>query len=161
MPDPCRQSHGRSMGEVGIKAWVRSRETCKSVESLGRHSRRYRRTIEEDVGTPWTIQRPRRARRRLEGRHFLALGMLASTLHGASAQSCISLSQSSQCPAFNSSSISTDSTLTGLLYVSSRQLWFWTLLTHTPSPFLSTVTDIASFDQGLQTYVSGAFAQQR
>lgn len=45
------------------------------------------------------------------------LGALAA-VPGAMAQNCISLSGSTQCPAFDSASISTDSTLVGFLYVS-------------------------------------------
>ncbi|KAF2145587.1 uncharacterized protein K452DRAFT_295193 [Aplosporella prunicola CBS 121167] len=59
------------------------------------------------------------------------------------AQSCVSLATSTQCSAFNASSISTDSTLTGLF------------------PFLADVSDTASFDQHLEDYVSGSFVQQR
>ncbi|KAF1348086.1 hypothetical protein BDV97DRAFT_378166 [Delphinella strobiligena] len=59
------------------------------------------------------------------------------------AQSCVSLASSSQCPAFNESSISTDSTLTGLF------------------PFLANVTDTTSFDTQMQQYISTAFPQER
>ncbi|GAB7350756.1 hypothetical protein MBLNU459_g1304t1 [Dothideomycetes sp. NU459] len=69
--------------------------------------------------------------------------LIASTLPGILAQSCISLGRSTQCSAFNASSISTDSTLTGLF------------------PFLVDVTDVASFDTQIQEYISGAFSQQR
>ncbi|GAM88552.1 hypothetical protein ANO11243_065850 [Dothideomycetidae sp. 11243] len=61
----------------------------------------------------------------------------------ALAQSCISLSDSTQCPAFNASSVSTNSAVSALF------------------PFLASVTDTASFDNGLQNYVSGSFIQQR
>ncbi|KAK5121416.1 hypothetical protein LTR85_005248 [Meristemomyces frigidus] len=59
------------------------------------------------------------------------------------AQSCISLSDSTECPSFNASSISTDSALVGLF------------------PFLSSVTDTASFDSGLETYIANGFTQTR
>ncbi|KAI6953322.1 hypothetical protein KC355_g13790, partial [Hortaea werneckii] len=59
------------------------------------------------------------------------------------AQSCISLEGSDLCPAFNASSISTNSNLTGLF------------------PFLSDVTDTASFDSGLEEYISNGFTQTR
>ncbi|KAL1303599.1 hypothetical protein AAFC00_006963 [Neodothiora populina] len=59
------------------------------------------------------------------------------------AQNCVSLAGSSQCPAFNASSISTDSTLTGLF------------------PFLSNVTDTASFDEQIQTYIANDYSQVR
>ncbi|EMC91614.1 hypothetical protein BAUCODRAFT_79143 [Baudoinia panamericana UAMH 10762] len=59
------------------------------------------------------------------------------------AQNCISLATSRECPSFNASSISTSSALVGLF------------------PFLSSVTDTASFDSGLQSYITGGFTQLR
>ncbi|KAF2723874.1 hypothetical protein K431DRAFT_292174 [Polychaeton citri CBS 116435] len=59
------------------------------------------------------------------------------------AQSCISLAGSTQCAAFNSSSISTNSNLTSYF------------------PFLSDVTDLASFDSGIQEYIANGFTRQR
>lgn len=59
------------------------------------------------------------------------------------AQSCISLAASTQCPAFNASSISLDRSLTELY------------------PFLGQVSDVASFDSGIQSYVAGDFTQRR
>ncbi|KAF2089016.1 hypothetical protein K490DRAFT_38638 [Saccharata proteae CBS 121410] len=59
------------------------------------------------------------------------------------AQSCVSLAGSSECSAFNSSSISTDSNLTALF------------------PFLSGVSDTASFDDQLRSYISGDFVSER
>ncbi|KAK2627735.1 hypothetical protein QTJ16_002381 [Diplocarpon rosae] len=50
-----------------------------------------------------------------------ALLSALATAPGAIAQSCISLSGSTQCPAFTSASISTDSTLIGLLYAEFAQ----------------------------------------
>lgn len=63
-----------------------------------------------------TSQRPRKTPRTTK-RHtrLLALGSILISIPTAVAQGCISLAQSSQCSAFNASSISTDSTLTGLL----------------------------------------------
>ena len=74
---------------------------------------------------------------------LLVTALLASTLPGTMAQSCISLEGSDLCPAFNASSISTNSNLTGLF------------------PFLSDVTDTASFDSGLEEYISNGFTQTR
>lgn len=89
--------------------------------------------------------------------------LAATTLPGAMAQSCISLANSTQCPAFNASSISTDSTLTGLLYVPEACLGFTANRTDKPahSSFLSNVTDTASFDTSIQEYIAGDFSQQR
>ncbi|KAJ9148991.1 SH3 domain-containing protein [Pleurostoma richardsiae] len=59
------------------------------------------------------------------------------------AQSCISLEGSTTCPAFESSSISTDSTLVGYF------------------PFLQYVSDRASFDSQLQQYVQTSYVQEK
>ncbi|KAF2094844.1 hypothetical protein NA57DRAFT_80013 [Rhizodiscina lignyota] len=56
---------------------------------------------------------------------------------------CISLQGSTACPAFNQSSISTDSQLTGLF------------------PFLSFVSDAQTFDTRLRQYIVTQFSQQR
>ncbi|KAI9741438.1 MAG: hypothetical protein M1818_004244 [Claussenomyces sp. TS43310] len=72
-----------------------------------------------------------------------ALLSIAAALPAAMAQSCISLSGSSQCPAFNTSSISTDSTLVGLF------------------PFLSSVTDTSTFDKQLAAYVSTSYVESK
>jgi hypothetical protein len=73
-----------------------------------------------------------------------ACALLASRVPIAMAQeSCISLTGSTACPAFNASSISTNSNLTGLF------------------PFLSDVTDLDSFDTEIQSYVSGDYAQTK
>jgi len=73
-----------------------------------------------------------------------ACALLATCLPTAMAQqSCISLTGSTACPAFNASSISTNSDLTGLF------------------PFLSDVTDTDSFDSEIQNYVSGRYAQAK
>ena len=58
-------------------------------------------------------------------------------------ESCISLTGSTACSAFNASSISTNSNLTGLF------------------PFLADVTDTDSFDSEIQNYVSGNYAQTK
>ena len=72
----------------------------------------------------------------------VACALLASCVPTAMAQeSCISLTGSTACPAFNASSISTNSNLTGLF------------------PFLADVTDTDSFDTEIQNYVSGNYAQ--
>lgn len=73
-----------------------------------------------------------------------AYALLASSVPSAMAQdNCISLTGSTACPAFNASSISTNSNLRGLF------------------PFLSDVTDTASFDTGITEYISGGWAQQK
>ena len=78
----------------------------------------------------------------------------------ATAQSCIPLSGSTQCPAFNASSISTGSDLTGLLFVrsSTRHHIVINLLI---SPFLSFVSSREQFDTQLSEYVSSTYVQEK
>ncbi|KAI9836380.1 MAG: hypothetical protein M1819_001409 [Sarea resinae] len=59
------------------------------------------------------------------------------------AQSCVSLTGSTVCPAFNASSISTDSSLTANF------------------PFLSYVSDTKSFDDRLTQYIATSYTQQK
>ncbi|OCL07068.1 SH3 domain-containing protein [Glonium stellatum] len=59
------------------------------------------------------------------------------------ADSCISLAGSTSCPAFNSSSISTSPTLTGLF------------------PFLSYVSDTASFDDRIRQYIATDYSREK
>ncbi|OWP06441.1 hypothetical protein B2J93_9214 [Marssonina coronariae] len=66
-----------------------------------------------------------------------------TTIPGAMAQSCISLSGSTQCPAFTSASVSTDSTLVGLF------------------PFLRSVTSTSTFDDQLSAHVSTSYVEQK
>ena len=84
-------------------------------------------------------------RRRLmpSGTATVTFALLASGVQKAMAQSCISLADSTACSAFNASSISTNSNLTGLF------------------PFLSDVTDTASFDSGLQDYITNRYTQTK
>ena len=82
-----------------------------------------------------------RRRRAHLSKRALACALLAGSLQTSMAQTCISLKGSKACPAFNESSISTDDALVGLF------------------PFLSDVTNTASFDSGLQSYIDGSFAQ--
>ena len=112
---------------------------------------------EDDVLFP-SIQRDEcRARKRRRSQRIMPLrrraahftttaacALLASRVPSAMAQeSCISLTGSTACPAFNASSISTNSNLTGLF------------------PFLADVTDTDSFDSEIQNYVSGNYAQTK
>ena len=99
-----------------------------------------------DSGCARRVQR----RRRRQGdaiprsKAIVAAVLLASGAQLAAAQdTCVSLAESTQCSAFSSASVSTDSDLTGLF------------------PFLSLVTDVASFDTQIQTYINADFAQLR
>ncbi|KAG9237345.1 hypothetical protein BJ875DRAFT_160249 [Amylocarpus encephaloides] len=72
----------------------------------------------------------------------VALLSILATAPTAMAQSCISLSGSTECPAFSAASISTtDTTVTGYF------------------PFLRFVSSTATFDQQLRSYVSTGYAQ--
>ena len=85
----------------------------------------------------------RRRRTARVGASTAVCALLASSIPSAMAQNCISLAQSTQCPAFSAASISTNSDLAGI----------W--------PFLSSVSDTASFDSGLKAYIANGFAQER
>lgn len=94
--------------------------------------------------------RQRRTQRKAKRRRLIPSGtatvvctLLASGLRTAMAQSCISLADSTACSAFNASSISTNSNLTGLF------------------PFLSDVTDTASFDSGIQDYIANGYTRTK
>lgn len=50
-------------------------------------------------------------------RSILAGAAFAALFSSVASQNCISLSESTECPAFSAASISTDATLVGLLYV--------------------------------------------
>ncbi|RDW69595.1 hypothetical protein BP6252_08615 [Coleophoma cylindrospora] len=73
---------------------------------------------------------------------LLSLLAVAPTAMAASS-SCISLSSSTACSAFNTSQVSVDSTLVGLF------------------PFLAYVSDTATFDSGLTSYVNTAYVQSK
>ncbi|OCT44793.1 SH3 domain containing protein [Cladophialophora carrionii] len=74
---------------------------------------------------------------------LLSLAALALVVRSVHAQSCISLAGSTACPAFNSSSISTDSTLVGFY------------------PFLAYVTSTAEFDIQISRYVTREYVQTK
>ncbi|EXJ55564.1 hypothetical protein A1O7_08492 [Cladophialophora yegresii CBS 114405] len=74
---------------------------------------------------------------------LLSLAALAVVVRTIHAQSCISLAGSTACPAFNSSSISTDSTLVGFY------------------PFLAYVTSTAEFDTQISQYVTHEYVQTK
>ncbi|KIV87214.1 hypothetical protein PV11_02776 [Exophiala sideris] len=74
---------------------------------------------------------------------YLFLGALALLAPPTFAQSCISLQGSTTCPAFNASSISTDTSLVGLY------------------PFLAYVTSRETFDTQLTQYVSQGYVQSK
>lgn len=87
---------------------------------------------------------PTRRRRAAQLTTTAACALFASCVPTAMAQeTCISLTGSTACPAFNASSISTNSNLSGLF------------------PFLSDVTDTESFDTEIQNYVAGNYAQTK
>ncbi|SLM40302.1 SH3 domain [Lasallia pustulata] len=69
------------------------------------------------------------------------LAFLASIVPSVSAQACIALSGSTQCPAFNASSVSTNAALTSLF------------------PFLAFVSSTQQFDDRLSQYVSSSYVQ--
>ena len=87
------------------------------------------------------LMHQRQRRQPVSSASLVTSAFLASSIPTSLAQSCISLKGSDACPAFNASSISTSSGVVGLF------------------PFLSDVTDLASFDSGLQDYIGDGWAQ--
>jgi hypothetical protein len=100
---------------------------------------------EKSMGKEAATRHIRTRGKRAAGRFkvLYALALTVATLPTTLAQSCIPLTDSSECHAFNAASISTNSALTGLF------------------PFLANVTDTSSFDTQLQQYISNGFIQQR
>ena len=100
-----------------------------------------------DAMTTMGSTRPHRTRRhrstRRTGATTAIYAVLAGSIPSVMAQNCISLADSTQCPAFSAGSVSTNTNLTGLF------------------PFLSSVSDTSSFDIGLKAYVANGFAQLR
>lgn len=125
-----------------------SRENTGRVETPQRRTELLPRKKRKQISQPDEQAIKRRSRRpRRRGGTYVGLSTAIYALLASSAQTvfaqqgCISLRGSTACPAFNASSISTNSRLVGLY------------------PFLSDVTDRASFDSGLTSYVSGGYAQ--
>ena len=95
-------------------------------------------------GGPVSEDKRRRRRRTTRGGASTAVyALLASSIPSSVAQNCVSLAASTQCPAFSSASVSTNNDLVGLF------------------PFLSSVSDAASFDSGLEAYIANGFSQSR
>lgn len=88
---------------------------------------------------------------------LMLLAFLASFSATSLAQSCISLSGSTQCPGFNSSSISTSPELTAQLYVfhPPRKLSAVTF----SSSFLAFVSNTQQFDDRLKVYTTSNYVQ--
>jgi hypothetical protein len=116
-----------------------TRRTSRSNPSTERA--RCEKSIGKQAATIYIRTREKKAAGRYKA--LCALALTVATLPTTLAQSCIPLTDSSECRAFNSASISTNSALTGLF------------------PFLASVTDTSSFDTQLQQYISNGFIQQR
>lgn len=88
---------------------------------------------------------------------LMFLAFLASFFATSLTQSCIPLSGSTQCPGFNSSSISTSPELTAQLYVfhPPRRLSALTC----SSPFLAFVSNTQQFDDRLKIYTTSNYVQ--
>jgi hypothetical protein len=116
-----------------------TRRTSRSHPSTERA--RCEKSIGKQAATRYIQTKEKRAAGRCKA--LCALALTVATLPTTLAQTCIPLTDSSECRAFNSASISTNSALTGLF------------------PFLASVTDTSSFDTQLQQYISNGFIQQR
>lgn len=76
------------------------------------------------------------------------------------AGSCLSLSGSTACPAWNTASVSTDSSQYNQLCVISEPKRTVEMLI-SPSPFLENVSNITQFDKALSDYVSGSYVSSQ
>lgn len=127
---------GRGLhGEEGAEtlSWSERRATRAVRESES--------AMERSLSREPKLRRSKRRRAIHINASTVACALLAGTFQTSMAQGCISLKGSTACPAFNASSISTDDALVGFY------------------PFLSTVSDTDSFDSGLRSYISDAYAQ--
>jgi hypothetical protein len=119
----------------------------------------------DPTGPSSTPQNHRRAQKqpRMSAGLGFAVALLAAAAPAAMAQNCISLAGSTACPAFNASSISTSTNITGLLYVLRLPSVFttWQKANILCSPFLKYVSDRDSFDAQIWRYVSSDYAQQK
>lgn len=88
-----------------------------------------------------------------------ALISILAIAPGTMAQNCISLSGSTECPAFSNASISTDSTLAGYLYVIASSQHLPKLIVN--SPFLQYVSSTSTFDQQLSSYVQTSYVAEK
>lgn len=132
-------SEGDVRGSIG--APLGSRRSAGVMAAPFHHdgSRGHKRRRVQQQQTNLTRRRTARLTRTAAACVLLATGLPTAM----SQDSCISLADSTACQAFNASSISTDSNLTGLF------------------PFLSDVTDAESFDTELENYVNGDYAQTK
>lgn len=88
----------------------------------------------------------------------IAVALLAASLPTSMAQAnCVSLRNSSTCPAFSSASI--DPSQSGNLYVDLEAMGYCE--TNMCSPFLQFVRDVTTFDDRLREYISGQYAQRQ
>ena len=130
-----------------VTEWNTARRSCDSARAAPGDLRRGDAVADDGDMLSSSAQHERTSRRcaRKTGATttttaFCALLAVAS-LPTAMAQSCISLANSRTCGAFNASSVSTNSYVTGLY------------------PFLQNVRNVDDFDTALENYVSNAYAQ--
>ena len=143
----------------------KSGEEQEEDELIKRHSTAFFEVLHVTMDSYPASERttPRTKRRKLRAATRTTLCVLLfTTLPTSMAQKCISLSGSTQCSAFNRSSLSTDSTLVGLLCV------FLSCMTHGicerltfDSPFLAFVSSTRQFDSQLSQYVNSSYVQTR
>ncbi|WPH04477.1 Hypothetical protein R9X50_00736800 [Acrodontium crateriforme] len=130
-PSPESYGHGLATGDGSMSS------------SMSATTERLRQTSTKDTAMDPNARQPKSRRTRQPGASTLMCALLASSLPHTMAQSCISLSGSTMCPSFNESSVSTNSAVTALF------------------PFLSGVSDTASFDSGLKAYMVRDWTQMK
>ena len=136
---------------------VRSNDDSATGDDLN-FSRRTQMSVMKTAETPYTFGNRRSTSTMGQWAQVAVAALLASTIPMASAQACISLANSTQCPAFNASSISTGSSLTGLLYVR-RGTKLFEAMADMSSPFLAFVSSTEDFDMRLSDYIATSYVQ--
>ena len=120
-----QSSHQSAMGQRAAPQQQQQQSEARNTSlrdnlRMEVHTRDYN-GIEPAIATnvPPTVGAGARRKRKqyMTGAPTTALLLLAASIPLVSTQACISLSGSTQCPAFNASSISTGPTLTGFLWV--------------------------------------------
>ncbi|KAI0478924.1 hypothetical protein GGR56DRAFT_350041 [Xylariaceae sp. FL0804] len=129
-PAPTARN-AQNMTSSTAAACCESPEAQEVVAMASPPTRRTKRGSSSRCGTSW------------HSRAVLASMAFTSPVAMAQSDSCISLKGSTVCPAFQSASVSTNSSVYSIY------------------PFLQYVTDRASFDQQLVQYVDGSYNQEK
>lgn len=130
----------RSHGDRDLSSAHRSLTSLTSSTSRGHRHSRHMRPADPPQNAP---RHPRRRRRENITTSIAICALLAGTTQTAMAQTCIPLTDSTECPSFSAASVTTDDNVASLF------------------PFLYQVTDTESFDSSLRDYIARNYTQQQ